>query len=119
MPRAAQRTKTPIHGAIPLSDRLAEVLLAACGLVTVLTTLGILSVLAVETYGFLREVGLFALLFDTQWTPLFADKHFGIWPLLAGTVLTSAISIAVALPLGLLSAIFMSEFANVRSRKIL
>jgi phosphate transport system permease protein len=95
------------------------VLLAACGLVTVLTTLGILSVLAVESYGFLREVGLVALLFDTQWTPLFADKHFGIWPLLAGTVLTSAISIAVALPLGLLSAIFMSELVGERYRKVL
>jgi phosphate transport system permease protein len=119
MPRAAQRTEKTIHGTIPLSDRLAEVLLAACGLVTVLTTLGILSVLAVESYGFLREVGLVALLFDTQWTPLFTDKHFGIWPLLAGTVLTSAISIAVALPLGLLSAIFMSEIVDARYRKIL
>jgi phosphate transport system permease protein len=119
MPRAAQRTETTIHGTIPFSDRLAEVLLAACGLVTVLTTLGILSVLAVESYGFLREVGLTALLFDTQWTPLFADKHFGIWPLLAGTVLTSAISIAVALPLGLLSAIFMSEIVDARYRTIL
>ncbi|HEY2736119.1 MAG TPA: phosphate ABC transporter permease subunit PstC, partial [Polyangiales bacterium] len=106
-----------IHGSVPFSERVAELLLSACGLVTVLTTVGILSVLAVETYGFLREVGLFALLFDTQWTPLFADKHFGIWPLLAGTVLTSAIAIAVALPLGLLSAIFMSELSSRRARQ--
>jgi phosphate transport system permease protein len=119
MPHAAQRSETRIHGSIPFSDRVAELLLAACGLVTVLTTLGILSVLAVESYGFLREVGLVALVFDTQWTPLFTDKHFGIWPLLTGTLLTSAIAIAVALPLGLLSAIFMSELADARYRTLL
>lgn len=119
MPHTAQRAEPAIHGTPPWSERAAEVLLAACGLVTVLTTLGILSVLAVESFGFLRQVGLFALLFDTQWTPLFSDKHFGIWPLLAGTLLTSLIAIVVALPLGLLSAIFMSELADARWRKLL
>ena len=119
MPHTAHRVEATIHGTAPFSERAAELLLAACGLVTILTTLGILSVLAVESFGFLREVGLFALIFDTQWTPLFADKHFGIWPLLTGTVLTSAVAIIVALPLGLLSAIFMSELASAKWRKVL
>ena len=119
MPHTAQRVEPAIHGTAPWSERLAEVLLAGCGLVTILTTLGILSVLAVESFGFLREVGLFALLLDTQWTPLFADKHFGIWPLLAGTLLTSLVAIIVALPLGLLSAIFMSELTTSKWRKLL
>jgi phosphate transport system permease protein len=119
MPHAAERAESKIHGAAPISERVAELLLGACGLVTVLTTLGILSVLAMESWQFLREVGLTKLLFDTQWTPLFADKHFGIWPLVMGTLLTSLIAIAVALPLGLLSAIFMSELSGARFRTIL
>jgi ABC-type phosphate transport system permease subunit len=49
--------------------------------------------------------------FDTQWTPLFHDQHFGIWPLIAGTGLTAGIAMLVAVPLGLLAAIYLSEFA--------
>jgi phosphate transport system permease protein len=56
---------------------------------------------------------------DTEWTPLFADKHFGIWPLVCGTLLTSAIAIAVALPIGLLGAIYLSEMASERVRRVL
>jgi phosphate transport system permease protein len=119
MPRTAERSESSIHGHVPFGERLAEGVLACCGLLTIFTTLGILSVLAVESYGFLREVGLLPLLLDTQWTPLFSDKHFGIWPLLTGTVLTSLIAIAVALPLGLLSAIFMSELSSRRWRSVL
>jgi phosphate transport system permease protein len=108
-----------LQGSVPLSERVVEIFLLGCGLVTILTTVGILGVLAFETFAFLREVGLAALLFDTQWTPLFADKHFGIWPLVSGTLLTSAVAIAVALPFGLMAAIFLSEFASVRWRKAL
>ena len=56
---------------------------------------------------------------DTEWTPLFADKHFGIWPLLSGTLLTTAIALVVALPLGLLAAIYLAEFARPRTRRML
>ncbi|HET8933730.1 MAG TPA: phosphate ABC transporter permease subunit PstC [Polyangiales bacterium] len=100
-------------------ERAIELLLGMCGLVTLLTTLGILGVLLLESLVFLREISLSRLLFDTQWTPLFADKHFGLWPLLAGTALTSLIAIAVALPLGLLGAIFMSELTHRRYRSVL
>ncbi|MET0388456.1 MAG: phosphate ABC transporter permease subunit PstC [Polyangiales bacterium] len=119
MPRAPHRTEGAIHGSGALSERIAELLVAACGLVTVLTTLGILGVLAVECLAFFREISLGQLLFDSQWTPLFADKHFGIWPLLSGTLLTSLIAIGVALPLGLLAAIFMSELTRPRYRAVL
>jgi len=86
-------------------------LLFICGLSSILTTLGIVFILAVETVGFFREVSILDFLSDSQWTPLFADKHFGIMPLVCGTLLTSLIAVAVALPLGLIIAIFLSEFA--------
>lgn len=110
---------TSLQGKSHATERLVEVVLATCGTLTILTTLGILAVLLFESLEFFREVGLSALLLDTQWTPLFADKHFGIWPLLTGTMLTSFIAIAVALPLGLLSAIFMSELTHRRYRSVL
>ena len=90
-----------------------------CGLVTILTTAGILFVLLRETVAFFQEVSIGQVLFDTEWTPLFIDKHFGIWPLVSGTLLTSGIAMAVALPFGLLSAIYLSEFASPGSRKVL
>ncbi len=103
----------------PLRERVIEWALAGSGALTLLTTAGILGVLAVETWRFFDEVPLTDFLGDTQWTPLFADKHFGIWPLLGATLLTSAIAIAVALPFGLLAAIYMSEFAPARVRRVL
>ncbi|MGA9520213.1 MAG: phosphate ABC transporter permease subunit PstC [Myxococcaceae bacterium] len=90
----------------------------ACATVSVATTLGIIAVLSVEAGGFFREVSLGQFLLDTEWTPLFSDKHFGIWPLLMGTLLTTAIAVVVAIPLGLASAIYLSEFANYRTRRI-
>jgi phosphate transport system permease protein len=88
-------------------------------LISVVTSAGIIVVLSVETVGFFNEVSLADFLGDTEWTPLFAEKHFGVWPLVAGTLLTSAIAISVALPLGLLAAIYLSEFAAERLRRVL
>ena len=100
-----------------LAERAIGIALAFCGSLSVLTTLGIIAVLVVETVAFFQEVPIWQFLTDTQWTPLFANKHFGIWPLVCGTALTSIIAILVAMPLGLLSAIYLSEFANERVRK--
>lgn len=104
----------------PKRKRTGEQLLGAafllCGAVSVFTTLGIVAVLIFETAEFFREVPVVEFLTDTQWTPLFAMKRFGILPLVAGTILTSAIAILVAMPLGLLSAIYLSEFAPDRVR---
>jgi phosphate transport system permease protein len=98
-------------------ERLLELGLLACALVSVVTTAGIVLVLALETVEFFRVVPPWALVSDTEWTPLFAEKHFGIWPLVSGTFLTAAIAMAVALPLGLLSAIYLSEFARAGLRR--
>lgn len=93
-------------------------MLAACALLTILTTTGIILILMVEAIGFFREVSVVEFLTETRWTPLFTEKSYGILPLLAGTFLTSAIAIAVALPVGLTIAIYLNEYATRRLRKI-
>ena len=90
-----------------------------CALLSVGTTIGIIAVLAVETAAFLREVPIQEFLFGTEWTPLFSSPSFGVLPLVAGTVLVSLIAMLVALPMGLLSAIYLSEYANSKVRRIL
>lgn len=87
--------------------------------VSILTTLGIVATLIFETFEFLQEVSLWQFLTDTKWTPLFASKQFGIFVLVSATVMISVISVLVALPLGLLAAICLSEYATPRVRKIL
>ncbi|OFW15968.1 MAG: phosphate ABC transporter permease subunit PstC [Acidobacteria bacterium RIFCSPLOWO2_12_FULL_67_14] len=99
-------------------EPLIEWALFACALLSVGTTAGIIVVLAVETFAFLREVPLTDFLFGTEWTPLFASPQFGVLPLVAGTVLVSAIAMLVALPMGLLSAIYLSEYADERVRRV-
>ncbi len=89
-----------------------------CALASVATTVGIVGVLLFETIEFLREVPVLEFLTGTEWTPLFANPHFGVWPLVIGTLLVSSIAMAVALPLGLLSAIYLSEYADPRVRRI-
>jgi phosphate transport system permease protein len=106
-----------VKGRVEARERWIETVLMACGGVSVLTTLGILAVLVFEVGAFFMEVSPAQLLLDTQWTPLFADKHYGIWPLVMGTVMTSTIAIAVALPFGLLSAIYLSELASPSVRR--
>jgi phosphate transport system permease protein len=97
---------------------LIERALLACALVSVLTTVGIVGVLLFETVEFFREVSIVEFLTGTEWTPLFANARFGVLPLLLGTVLVSAIAMAVALPFGLLSAIYLSEYAPPPLRRI-
>lgn len=102
-----------------LREQVTEKLLLVCGLVSVATTVAILAVLLYEVADFFSDVSPAKLLFDTQWTPLFAEKHFGIWPLVCGTLLTTAIAMLVAVPLGLLAAIYLSEFAPEAVRRAL
>jgi len=99
-------------------ERLIELALLLSAALSVLTTAGIILVLAVETFEFLREVPLFEFLTGTEWTPLFANQRFGVLPLIAGTVLVSAIAMAVAVPMGLLSAIYLSEYAPENLRRV-
>ena len=99
-------------------EPLIEWALFACALLSIGTTAGIILVLAVETAAFLREVPITDFLFGTEWTPLFATPRFGVLPLVAGTVLVSLIAMLVALPMGLLSAIYLSEYAPPRLRRV-
>jgi len=95
-----------------------ERLLFLCAALSVLTTAGIIVVLAVETVAFLSEVSIVEFLTGTEWTPLFANQHFGVLPLVVGTMLVSAIAMTVALPMGLLSAIYLSEYAPSGVRRV-
>ena len=101
-----------------LGEELIRILLFACAGVSVLTTFGIIAVLIQETILFFQEVSFAAFFLDTRWTPLFASKRFGVWPLVMGTFLTSIGAMFIALPLGLLAGIYMSEYASRRARSI-
>jgi phosphate transport system permease protein len=117
MKRTSDKTQIDLFGHRHVSEYLISALLRLCAITSILTTAGIIIVLLTETIGFFREVSFAQFFLDTQWTPLFAQKHFGIWALVSGTALTSIIAIAVALPLGLLAAIYMSEYASGRARQ--
>jgi phosphate transport system permease protein len=93
--------------------------LLLCALLSIGTTIGIIVVLTFETFAFLREVPITEFLFGTQWTPLFATPSFGVLPLVTGTILVSAIAMAVAVPMGLLSAIYLSEYAPPAVRRVI
>jgi len=95
-----------------------ERVLFLCAALSVLTTTGIIAVLAFETYEFLREVPVLDFLTGTEWTPLFSNQKFGVLPLVVGTMLVSSIAMVVALPMGLLSAINLSEYSPSGFRRI-
>ncbi|MFD0761471.1 phosphate ABC transporter permease subunit PstC [Lutibacter aestuarii] len=100
-----------------IRELVIEKSLLGSALITIAVTVGIISVLAIEAVRFFKEVSLFDFFTDTQWTPLFTDKHYGILPLLSGTFLTSLIAISVALPIGLSISIYLSEYAPKSFRK--
>lgn len=102
-----------------LRERLVESLLFLAALSSVAITIGIVGVLVVESAGFFKQVSLLDFLTDTQWTPLFDDAHYGILPLMAGTLVTTAIALVVAIPLGTITAIYLSEYAGYRTREII
>ena len=92
-------------------EKIIEFLLKFSAAITILTTVGIIWVLLSESFTFFKEVSIIEFLTDDQWTPLFANKHFGIMPLISGTLLTTVIAISVALPIGLTIAVYLSEYA--------
>ena len=97
-----------------IKEKLIEFLMMACSFITVLTTISIIIVLAVDSFEFFREVSIKEFFTSKQWTPLFSEKHFGILPLLMGTLLTTTIAILVAVPLGLVIAVYLNEYASPR-----
>ena len=100
-----------------LKETVIEKTLLSSALVTIAITVGIILVLSIEAINFFSEVSIIEFLTDDEWTPLFTDKHFGILPLLSGTLLTSFIAIAFAVPIGLSISIYISEYAPRSFRK--
>jgi len=100
-----------------IKEKIIESVLFLCGTVGVLTTIGILWVLFSESFDFFKHVSILDFFTDTQWTPLFAEKHFGILPLISGTILTTFIAILVALPIGLSIAVYLNEYAPKKFRE--
>jgi phosphate transport system permease protein len=99
-------------------ERIIELILFLAALVSVFTTVGIVYILVKESVVFFQAVPIGRFLSDTQWTPLFDDAHFGIIVLLSGTLTSSAVALAIAIPLGTIIAIYLSEFAPFRLREI-
>jgi phosphate transport system permease protein len=101
-----------------LKETIIEWLLAVCGLVAVFTTVSITVILVYESIAFFEMVSPWDFLTGTVWTPLFADAHFGILPLIAGTVTVTSTALLVAVPMGTIIAIYLSEFAGHRVREV-
>lgn len=99
-------------------ERIIELLLFGAASVSVMATVGIVWVLVSESFHFFQTVSLWSFLTDTMWTPLFADAHYGILPLLAGTLTTSLVALVVAIPLGTTIAIYLSEFSGAKTREV-
>jgi phosphate transport system permease protein len=93
----------------------AALFLAAASSIAI--TLGIVGILGFESLAFFKQVSLFTFLTDTQWTPLFDDAHYGIMPLVAGTATVAAVALCLALPVGTITAIYLSEYAPHRVRE--
>jgi len=100
-----------------LGEKAIEFMLFSAAFVAVATTVAILWVLISESWSFFREVSLVEFLTSTEWTPLFEEKHFGILALLSGTITAAAVALMVAIPMGVIIAIYLSEFAPHRVRE--
>ncbi|MBN9125579.1 MAG: phosphate ABC transporter permease subunit PstC [Nitrosospira sp. 56-18] len=101
-----------------LGERFIEAILFLMAFISVVITLAIVAMLVSESLVFFEHVSLWDFLTDTQWTPLFDDAHYGILPLVSGTVVSSAVALLVAIPLGTITAIYLSEFAPFAVREI-
>lgn len=98
-------------------EKVIETLLFLAAASSVLITLGIVGVLVFESLSFFQNVSIWTFLTDTQWTPLFEDAHYGIMPLVAGTLVTTVVALLVAIPLGTIAAIYLSEYAPYALRE--
>lgn len=101
-------------------EKLVPGLLLLCAIISVLTTLGIVFTLIVETVTFFSRVSIVEFFTNKDWYPFFGDNpDYGIWPLISGTLMITGIAMLVAIPLGLAAAIYLSEYASDRVRRII
>jgi phosphate transport system permease protein len=98
-------------------ERVIEIILMLSALTAVLITGGIVYILVTEASGFFNEVSVYEFLTSRQWSPLFEDAHYGILPLVSGTLTTSLIALGIAVPIGTIAAIYLSEFASHKARE--
>lgn len=101
-----------------LGERVIEAILFLAAFSAVAVTIAIVAILVMESAFFFEHVSLFDFLTDTQWTIMFEEKHYGIAPLLAGTLVTTTVGLLLAVPVGTITAIYISEFASYRVREI-
>ena len=118
LPGGAKSTRLERRLTRHIKERVIETVLFLAALVSVLTTVGIMYVLIKESVVFFQHVSIVDFLTDTQWTPLFDDAHFGIMVLLSGTLTSSMVALAIAIPLGTIIAIYLSEFAPFVVREV-
>jgi phosphate transport system permease protein len=102
-----------------LIERMIEFSLLCSGIVAIFITLAIIYVLVSEAIPFFQHVSMKDFLTDTVWTPNYSIKHYGILPLISGTLTTTGIALIVAVPLGTITAIYLSEFASHKVREII
>ncbi len=100
-----------------IKERIIEFILMLAALSAVFTTLAIVAILLYESLSFFKTVSIVDFFTDKEWTPLFEDAHYGILPLVSGTLTTSAIALCLAIPLGTVIAIYLSEFATHKTRE--
>lgn len=102
-----------------LRERAIEKVLMLAALASIAITAAIVGLLIYESFVFFQSVSIIEFFTDTQWTPLFADAHYGILPLIAGTLVTTAVALLVALPLGTITAVYLSEYASRRVGEVM
>lgn len=100
-----------------IKERVIEFILMLAALSAVATTFAIVAILLTESLGFFKTVSIVDFFTDTEWTPLFEDAHYGIMPLISGTLTTSFIALLFAIPIGTIAAIYLSEFATHKTRE--
>lgn len=113
----ARRSRFAYQAKRQVLERLIHWALFLAAFFAVTVTLAIVAILVYESLGFFQQVSLWEFLTDTQWTPLFSDKHFGVLPLVAGTLTTTIVALLVAVPFGTVIALYLSEFASHRVRE--
>jgi phosphate transport system permease protein len=117
LPEPSESLWRPNRIASKRTEKIVQIISGICAFVSVATTIGIILTLIFETVNFFGQVSIIEFFTATEWTPLFAEKHFGIFVLISATFMTTVIAMCVALPLGLLAAICLSEYAPLRLRK--
>ena len=101
-----------------IGGKIVKWIIFSCALVSILTTTGIIFSLLLQAWGFFSEVSVFEFLSGTRWTPILKPRSYGVLPLVSGTLLVTVIAALVALPIGLATAIFLSEYAADKIRRI-